>query len=350
MDNLERRPLGRTGLKVPSLCVGTMMYGSQTPQEVAFRQMDRCLERGINFLDTAELYSIPPDPKTHGNSERIVGEWIKQRNIRDKVILASKVAGRTGMKWIRDGVEARLTAKQIRIAVENSLKRLQTDYIDLYQIHWPDRQVPNFGGTLYGYRHYDDDYISFEETLGALDALVREGKIRHVGLSNETAWGVMKFLETAEQKGWPRMASIQNAYSLVNRFFENDLAEIAMQEQVGLLAYSPLGQGYLSGKYLDGAEPKGTRLSLYGRLERYQTPAAERAIRAYVELAHDLNVAPAALALQFVTTRKWVTSNIFGATNDQQLDEIFASLDIKWTRDIERAIHAIHAENSNPCP
>ncbi len=350
MTKLDHRPLGQTEITLPSLCVGTMMYGSQTPEDIAHRQMDRCFEFGINFLDTAELYSIPPDPETHGNSERIVGNWIKSRGVRDKVFLASKIAGRSGMTWMRDGQETRLTPAQIRKAVEGSLARLQTDYIDLYQLHWPDRATPSFGSILYGYRHYKDDYVPLEDTLGALDELKREGKIRHIGLSNETSWGVMKYLQIAKDKNWPRMVSIQNAYNLLNRYFESDLAEIAMQEKIGLLAYSPLGQGYLSGKYLDGKEPAGSRLALYGRLERYQTPAAEAAIRAYVSLAQDLKVDPAALALQFVTSRPWVTSNIFGATSDAQLDVVFQSLSIKWTREIDRAVNAIHAQYPNPCP
>lgn len=347
---LERRPLGRTDITVPALCLGTMMYGDQIDADTAHRQMDRCFERGIDFLDTAELYTIPPKPETQGNSERIVGEWIKSRNLRDRVILASKVAGRSGLTYLRDGGPVMVTADQIRLAVEGSLERLQTDYIDLYQIHWPDRPVPLFGSELRGYRHRNSESVPIEEQLAALGELIREGKIRMIGLSNETPWGVMSFLSAADRLGLPRVVSIQNAYNLANRTFESGLAEIAMHEQVGLLAYSPIGQGALSGKYLDGALPPKSRGALFGRLERYQTPNAVAAISTYRDLAKDLGVDPSALAMQFVTSQPWVTSNIFGASTDEQLDVIFDSLEIQWTDDIAKKINDIHVQYPNPCP
>ena len=348
---MEMRPLGRTDINVSALCLGTMMYGDQVSEEDARAQMDVCWDRGINFFDTAEMYTVPPKAETHGNSERYVGQWIKDKGVRDRLILATKVAGRSGMTWIRDGVdEVRLTKAQILEACEQSLNRLQTDYIDLYQIHWPDRQVRLFGGALYGYKHYDDDYVSYEETLEAMDELVKAGKVRHVGLSNESPYGTMRFLHAAEKHGLPRMVSIQNAYNLVNRTFEMGLAEIAMEEQVGLLAYSPIGQGALSGKYLDGGNPKGSRNQLFGRLGRYQTPGAEKQIRAFVNLAKEHGLDPSALATQFVTVQPWVTSNIFGATGMAQLDVIFQSLEIEWTDELRKAVNAIHAEAPNVCP
>ena len=347
---MEMRPLGRTDIQVSALCLGTMMYGDQVLQDFAFDQMDRCLDRGINFFDTAELYTIPPKPETHGESERIVGNWIKERGVRDRIVLATKVVGRSGMSWIRDGEQTRLTREQIFKACDDSLKRLSTDYIDLYQLHWSDRGVLTFGGELRGYSHYGNDHVSFEETLGALTDLVKEGKVRHIGLSNETSYGTMKFLQLAERDELARMVSIQNAYNLVNRAFEYGLAEIAMEEQVGLLAYSPIGQGALSGKYLGGEKPKGSRGEMFGRLGRYETPRADEAIAAYVNLAKDRGLDPSALAMQFVTTRPWVTSNIFGATTAEQLDVIFQSLEIEWTDELNNAVNDIHVQFPNPCP
>ncbi len=348
---LERRRLGRSDTTVPSLCLGTMMYGDQIGEAEAFRQMDRCFERGIDFLDTAELYTIPPKPETQGESERIVGRWIEERGVRDRVLIASKIVGRSSMDWFReDGAKPRVREADIRFAVERSLKNLRTDVIDLYQIHWPDRPVRIFGQDLQGFAPYEDDGEPIEAQLSALGDLVREGKIRHIGLSNETSWGVMAFLRAAEAEGLERIVSNQNAYNLVNRYYEYGLAEIAQQEDVGLLAYSPIGQGALTGKYLGGARPKGSRGELFGRLGRYQTPSADEAIRAYVELADEIGVPPAVLAMQFVTTRSFVTSNIFGAHGEEQLDQIFASLDMKWSEEIEEKVNAIHARLPNPCP
>ncbi len=347
---MEKRRLGHTDIEVSCLCLGTMMYGDQMDEKDAFAQMDASYERGINFFDTAELYTIPPKAETRGLSEKIVGNWMKARGLRDKIILATKVVGRSPMPWIRDGEMTRLDKAQITRAVDRSLEILQTDYIDLYQLHWPDRTVQVFGRNPLGYRHYEDDYIAYEETLGVLNDLCKAGKIRHVGLSNETPYGTMKFLKLANDKNWPRMQSIQNAYNFLNREFELGLAEIAIEEKVGLLAYSPMAQGVLSGKYLDGQLPKGSRGQMFGRLDRYKTPSAEAAIRAYGELAKELNVDPSALANQFVTTRSFVTSNIFGASNMQQLETVFASLEIEWTHEINVAVNKIHENIPNPCP
>ncbi|MGF1543158.1 MAG: aldo/keto reductase [Parvularculaceae bacterium] len=347
---MEKRPLGRSGVKVSALCLGTMMYGDQIPEADAAAQMDACFDRGVDFFDTAEMYTIPPKPETQGESERIVGRWLAARGRRDKVVVATKVVGRSRFSWIRDGEETRLTRAQIEAAVDRSLTNLQTDYIDLYQLHWPDRPAAIFGAAREHYRHPDDEGVPLEETLGALGDLVAAGKIRHVGLSNETAWGTMACVGLAETLGLPRIQSIQNAYNLLNRTFEIDLAEIAMREEVGLLAYSPIAQGVLTGKYLGGARPAGSRGQLYDRLSRYETPGAEAAVKAYAALARDVGVDPAALAMQFVTTRAFVASNIFGARTPEQLETIFASLELKWTRELDEAVTAIHSLNANPCP
>ncbi len=348
---MEKRRLGRTDLHVPALCLGTMMYGDQIPEDEAVRHMDACLDRGINFLDTAEMYTVPPKPETQGKSERIVGRWIAARGARDKVILATKVAGRSPAAYMRpEGGETRLTPEQIRFAVERSLKNLQTDYIDLYQLHWPERQVALFGSLRTGYVHYEDKGVPIEETLGALDDLVTEGKVRHIGLSNETPYGVMRFLDAAEKNDLPRVVSIQNAYNLLNRVFEAGLAEVALEEDVGLLAYSPIAQGALTGKYLDGANPPGSRKALFNRLQRYETPMADEAVRGYISIARKFGVGPAAFAMQFVTTRPFVTSNIFGARTMEQLGVIFASLELDWTDDMEKAVNDLHGRIQNPCP
>ncbi|MEL6363267.1 MAG: aldo/keto reductase [Pseudomonadota bacterium] len=347
---MERRPLGRTGLDVPVLCLGTMMYGDQMGREAAFAQMDAAFERGIDFFDTAEMYTIPPKRETWGDSERIVGAWMKERGVREKIVLATKVVGRSrNFPWIRDEESLRLTPEQIKAACELNLQRLQTDYIDLYQLHWSDRLVPSFGGELRGYRHYKADYTPFEDILGALDDLVTAGKVRHVGLSNETPWGVMRYLHEAEKRGRPRVASVQNCYNLLNRLYEYGLAEVGMNEDVGLLAYSPMGQGVLSGKYLGGEKPKGSRGEMFGRLGRYETPGADDAIRAYVQIAQDFGLDPSAMAMQFVTTRPWVTTNMFGASNMEQLDLVFSSLEIEWTKELDDAVAAVHMRAPNVC-
>ncbi len=348
---MEKRRLGRTDLEVPALCLGTMMYGDQIGEDDAVLQMDACLDRGINFLDTAEMYTVPPKPETQGESERIVGRWMAARKNRDDVVLATKVAGRSPAAYMRpDGGETRLTPAQIRFAIERSLKNLQTDYVDLYQLHWPDRRVQLFGGARTGYVHSDEESVPIEETLGALGDLVKEGKVRHVGLSNETPYGVMRFLEAAKERGLPRVVSIQNAYSFLNRTFETGLAEIAMAEQVGLLAYSPIAQGVLTGKYLDGKNPPGSRKALFDRVQRYETPCADDAVRGYLAIAEKFGADPAAFAMAFVTSRPFVTSNIFGARNLDQLETIFASLDIDWTKEMDDAVNDLHGRNQNPCP
>jgi aryl-alcohol dehydrogenase-like predicted oxidoreductase len=290
---MQYRPLGRTGLNVSAICLGTMTWGQQNTEAEGHAQMDYALDHGINFFDTAELYSIPPKPETQGSTERIIGSWFKSRGTRDKVILATKVIGRSEMNWFRDdGSPGELSRAQIEEAVNKSLRRLQTDYIDLYQLHFPDRPMP-WGSNPVIYRHQEGDSHPIEEILEVLGDLVKSGKVRHIGLSNESAWGTMTFLKHAETRGLPRVQSVQNAYNLVNRTYETALAEVSIREQVSLLAYSPLGQGFLTGKYLYGARPAGTRTTLFNRGQRYQTPGAEFAIEKYVELAREFDLDPA---------------------------------------------------------
>jgi aryl-alcohol dehydrogenase-like predicted oxidoreductase len=345
----EMRPMGRTGLKVPLICLGTMTYGEQNTQAEGHAQMDYAFERGLNFFDTAELYAIPPRPETYGATEAIIGTWMKARGNRDKLTIASKVVGRSPMPWFRaDGGNTRVNKSNIDEAIEGSLRRLQTDYIDLYQIHWPDRRINLFGG--WSYKDYKQDYTEFEDILAALDVWVQKGAIRHIGVSNESPWGVMRFVEEAQRNGLPRIATIQNAYNLVNRVFEMGLAEIAMRENVGLLAYSPLGQGYLTGKYLDGARPPGARTTLFERGQRYQGPSADPAIRAYMALAADHGLTPAQLSLKFCATRAFMTSVIIGATTMEQLSHAIDAFDVPWSDDLETGIDTIQSQFPNPCP
>jgi len=348
---LQYSELGRTGLKVSRCCLGTMMWGGgQNTEEEGHAQMDYALTRGVTFWDTSEMYAIPPRPETQGATETIIGNWFaKNPGKRQEVVLASKIAGRSPMTWLRkDGSPTRQTRAQIDEAVESSLKRLQTDYIDLYQLHWPDRGTRNFGGMTF--HDYDHDYESFESILESLQAHVKKGNIRHIGVSNETPWGVMRFVEASERLGLPRMASIQNAYNLVNRVFEYGLAEIAMREQVGLLAYSPVGQGYLIGKYLDGARPEGARTTLFNRGQRYEGPGAEKAIRSYVELTKSRGITPEQLAIKFCDSRPFVTSTIIGASTMEQLKADIDAFDFEWSSELETAVDALHQQQPNPCP
>lgn len=341
--------LGRTDIEVSAIALGTMTWGEQNTQDEAFRQMDYALDHGINFFDTAELYAIPPRAETYGRTEEMIGEWFKKTGNRDSVILASKVCGPTA--WcphIREG-NARLNAKNIISACEASLTRLQTDYLDLYQTHWPDRNTNFFGKS--GYQHQaSEDMTPIEETLAALDQLIQTGKVRHIGVSNETPWGVMQYLERAEPKGLPRIASIQNPYNLLNRSFEVGLAEIACRENVGLLAYSPLAFGVLSGKYLNGAKPAASRLTLFEAYTRYSGIQADAAIEAYVGLARQHRLDPAQMALAFIRKQPFVTSCIIGATTMQQLKANIASAEITLSDEVIEAIETIHRRCPSPCP
>ncbi len=348
---MKYRKLGRTDLDVSLICLGTMTWGQQNTEAEGHEQMDYALDQGVNFWDTAELYSIPPTRETSGSTERVIGSWFKSRGKRDKVILASKVVGRTDMTWFRDGgALGRLSKAHITEAVDKSLQRLQTDYIDLFQLHWPDRPIV-WGSNPTVYQHQQaDDEIPIETTLAALNDLVQAGKIRHIGLSNESAWGTMTFLKHAEVKGLARIASVQNAYNLINRTNETAMAEIFMREDVGLLAYSPLAQGFLTGKYLDGALPSGTRKTLFNRSQRYEKPGSEAAVRAYVDLAREFGIDPAQMALAFVNSRPFLGANIIGATSMAHLRSNIASIDVVITPELEARINAIHQVHMNPAP
>ena len=286
---MEYRVLGTSDLKVSNVCLGTMTFGEQNTEADGHEQMDYALDRGINFFDTAEMYAVPPRAETQGATERIIGTWFKKTGNRDKVILATKVAGRSPMRWMRDGgIDTEQTRDQIEFAIDRSLKNLQTDYVDLYQLHWPDRPLQLFGGL--GYKHMSDEINKIEGILDVLHDLVKAGKVRYIGLSNETAWGTMTFLKYAEMKGLPKVQTVQNAYNLLNRTDEVGLAEVYHREKVSLLGYSPLAQGYLTGKYQDGALPKGSRKQLFNRLQRYEAPQVEGLINEYMALAQDLGI------------------------------------------------------------
>lgn len=346
---MRYRPLGRTDIQVSELCLGTMTYGEQNTQDEAFAQLDRAVEAGINFIDTAELYPVPPMAETQGETERQIGNWLAERGGRDQVILATKVAAHADwLPYIR-GDDACLDRANIEAALNDSLTRLQTDYVDLYQLHWPDRKT-NFFGQL-GYEHPTEETgVPLRETLEVLADLVKAGKIRHVGLSNETPWGTMHALALAEQLGLPRVVSIQNPYNLLNRSFEIGLAEVAIREDCGLLAYSPLAFGVLSGKYLDGGAPPKGRLTLFSRFDRYSNPQAERATRRYVEIARRHDLDPAEMALAWVTSRPFVTSNIIGATTMEQLESNLASAALVLSDEVVAEIEAVHQEQPNPSP
>lgn len=348
---MEFTKLGRTDTKVSRVCLGTMTYGQQNTEAEAHAQLDYAVERGVNFIDTAELYPIPPKPGTRGLTEQYIGTWLKNHSDRDKLVIATKIVGRfDSANWFRpDGVAPRQTKADINFAVERSLKALQTDYIDLYQLHWPDRPREVFG--FHSFRDFGiDDMIPFEDTLEALARHVEKGNIRHLGLSNESAWGTMRYLALADKHGWPRMASIQNVYSMVSRRFDYDLAEIAMREDIGLLAYSPLAQGFLTGKYRNGARPEGARNTLFGRMERYEGGDAADAIDACEDLAKELGISPVQLALKFTDSREFTTSTIIGATNLAQLKENIDAFDLDWTDEIDKAVHKFHVKYRSPCP
>ena len=341
--------LGRTGIQVSRICLGTMTFGEQNTPTESFAMMDMALDRGVNFFDTAEMYSFPASRETQGDSERIIGDWMVDRGNRDKILVATKITGpRESFSHVRDG-DLSFGRKQITDAVDQSLQRLKTDYIDLYQLHWPERTT-NFFGTL-EYSHVDDEeWVAFEEVLDALAGFVKDGKIRAIGCSNETPWGLMKMLALADQAGLPRMASIQNPYSLLNRVFEVGLSEVAIREECGLLAYSPLAFGMLSGKYLTDKWPENSRLALYPQYARYSQPRATAATRAYVDLAREHGLDPSQMALAFVNSRRFLTSNIIGATTLEQLEVNIASDDLVLSDEVLSSIKAIHGADPNPAP
>lgn len=342
--------LGSSDIQVSRICLGTMTWGEQNTQSEAFAQMDYALERGVNFWDTAELYAVPPRAETYGQTEAIIGRWLAQSGRRDEVILASKMAGPGEfVAHIRNG-QSRFDREQIRQAMEGSLKRLQTDYLDLYQLHWPERQTNYFGQLGFVEPESEADWTAFEETLAALEELVQEGKIRHIGLSNETPWGTMKCLQIAEAKGLQKIVTVQNPYSLLNRSYEVGMAEIAYREGVGLLAYSPLGFGVLSGKYLKGRQPEHARLTLFPHYDRYSHDNAVKATELYAALARGNGLSPAQLALAFVNRQPFVSATIVGATNLAQLEENIASVEITLDPETLHQIERIHAQYTIPSP
>jgi aryl-alcohol dehydrogenase-like predicted oxidoreductase len=349
---MEKRPLGRTGMDVSVICLGTMTWGQQNTEAEGHEQMDYALDQGINFFDTAELYSIPPKAETQGSTERIIGSWFKERGNRDKVILASKVVGATSMTWFRNQSEGQAlpTRKNVFEAVESSLKRLQTDYIDLYQLHWPGRPFSIFGTNPLVWEPAEGPEVAIEETLDAFDELVKSGKVRAIGLSNESAWGAMKWLHAAETSGKARIASIQNAYNIVNRTYETALAEVGMREDVGLLAYSPLGQGYLTGKYRNGAQPDGARRTLFGRMNRYESEGGQAAIEDYLRLCDERGLDYSQTAIRFTTSKPFVASSIIGATSLEQLKHDIGAWQMPWDDELDAAINALHTRRPNTCP
>lgn len=343
------KQLGHTSLKNSLICLGTMTFGQQNTETEAHQQMDMAVDYGVNFFDTAELYAIPPRAETQGLTEQYLGSWFKQRNKRDDIILASKVAG-PGAGWIdhiRNG--PRLNREHMTRALEASLQRLQTDHIDLYQIHWPERST-NYFGKL-GYQHdATEQVISIEETLQVLNDFVQSGKVRYIGISNETPWGVMEYLRLAERHNWPRIVSIQNPYNLLNRSFEVGLAEMAIREQIGLLAYSPLGFGVLSGKYLNNQKPDKARLTLFPDYARYSTPNGIAATAAYAQLAQEHGLSLAQMSLAFINQQAFTTANIIGATSLAQLKENLESIQVNLSHEILQQIEQIHQQYTIPCP
>ena len=347
---MEMIDLGRTGMSVSRCCLGTMTWGVQNTQDEAFEQMDYAVSRGVNFFDTAELYPFPPSAETYGTTERYIGEWFKARGNRQDIVLASKIFGRSDRTDSRPGLNVsmcRLTREQIDLAVEQSLKRLQTDYIDLYQIHWPDRRSAIFGGKP-DYAKMVLDYEPIHEILENLTRHVEKGNIRHLGLSNETPWGVMKFLQESETRGLPRIASVQNVYSLIARQFEEGLDEVCVHEDVTLLAYSPLAQGYLTGKYRNGAIPAGSRRSIAKRMQRYEGETAQKAINDYVDLATELGLDASQFALRFCDSRPFPVSTVIGATTMDQLQKDIDAFDLEWTQEMEDRVKALYGIYRSP--
>lgn len=349
----DRIRLGGSTLEISRICLGTMTFGQQNSERDAHVQLNYALERGIDFIDTAELYPIPAQASTYGNTERIVGSWLRGKP-RDKLTLASKVAGPgRGMPWLRTGVREGLPdlgKRDILLACEASLKRLGTDYIDLYQVHWPARNVPMFGANRFDPAQ-ERDAVTIHEQVEALDQLVRDGKVRHVGVSNETPWGICEFTRLAERYDLPRIASVQNVYNLMSREFEQGLVEACLRERVGLLAYSPLAFGLLSGKYLDGARPADGRMTLFGNhWSRYLKPGIPDAVGRYVQVARRFGLTPVQLALGFVHSRSFVASTIVGATTMEQLRQCIDACAVQLPDEAVAAIEEIHAQTPNPAP
>ena len=346
---MKFKKLGNTDLNVSLICLGTMTWGEQNNQEEAFEQMDYALDQGVNFFDTAEMYAIPPSEKNFGTTEKIIGNWFIKRNNREKVILATKISG-PGLSWIRGG-GLQYTKENITTALEGSLKRMKTDYIDLYQLHWPERNTNYFGKLDYKHEKEEKEWNSIESVLKVLKQFVDQGKIRYVGLSNESAWGLSKFLEIAKSYNLPKMMSVQNPYNLLNRAYEVGLAEISIREKSGLLAYSPMAFGVLSGKYRNNQKPKGSRLQLFGDMfPRYVGKLPSFAVEQYFKVAKKYKISLAQLSLAFVNQQPFVTSNIIGATTMKQLKEDIESINVELSSEIIDEINLVHKNNPNPAP
>jgi aryl-alcohol dehydrogenase-like predicted oxidoreductase len=344
---MKYKKLGNTDIDVSLICLGTMTWGQQNTEQDAHEQLDYALSRDINFIDTAEMYPVPPTKETQGLTEQYIGTWLNKRGKRDDIVLATKIAGPGDwLNYIRGG--SRFTAEQINQAIETSLTRLQTDYVDLYQLHWPDRHTNYFGQLGYQVNE-NEDSTPLRESIAALNNLIKQGKIRHWGLSNETPWGAMKALAICEQEGFAKPVSIQNPYNLLNRSYEVGLAEVSHRENVGLLAYSPLAFGALSGKYLND-KPANARLTMFDRFTRYTNEQAIEATRAYVDVASQFKLTPVELALGFVNMQPFVTSNIIGATTMDQLKEDIDSIDVVLGEDVLKAIAEVHHKIPNPAP
>ena len=345
---MNYRKLGNTDLDVSTICLGTMTWGEQNTQEEAFEQMDFALNQGINFFDTAELYAVPPREETYGHTESIIGNWFEKTKKREKVILATKVAG-PARDYLRKG-ENSFVGKNLDDALNDSLKRLKTDYIDLYQLHWPERNVNIFGKL--GYVHKENEWNNFEQVLENLKKYIDQGKIRYIGLSNETPWGVMNYLKLHKDKNLPRMMSIQNPYSLLNRSFEIGLSEVSIREKIGCLAYSPLASGYLSGKYRNGLFPKGSRMEKYGDFwkYRYNSPNMEKAVEEYYKISKKYNLDLSQMSLKFCEVQNFMTSIIIGATTMEQLKTDIESVNVNLSNDIIKEINEVQKLYPNPCP
>ena len=345
---MKYKKLGTTDLDVSLICLGTMTWGTQNSEKDAFEQMDYSVSKGINFFDTAELYSVPPNAESYGKTEKMIGNWFEKRKNREKIILASKVAG-PRCDWIRNG-KNNYNEKNLGEAIDESLKRLKTDYIDLYQLHWPERSTNCFGIREFNISEEEKEWNSFESILQALDKYIKSGKIRHIGISNETPYGLSKYLELSKSKNLPRVMSVQNPYSLVNRTYEIGMSEISIRDRCGLLVYYPLAAGALSGKYRGGQMPKNSRMALFKGWERMINPLAMKAYDEYFELAKDFNLKMVQLAQSFVNSRPFVTSNIIGATTMDQLKENVESISVEFTDEMMERVNEIHNNNPNPSP
>ena len=345
---MKFKKLGNTDIDVSLICLGTMTWGTQNSEKDAFEQMDYSLEQGVNFFDTAEIYSVPPTADSYGKTEKMIGNWFEKRKNREKIVLASKVAG-PRCDWIRSG-ENNYNEKKIGEAIDGSLKRLKTDYIDLYQLHWPERSTNCFGVREFSINEEEKEWNTFESILQALDKYIKSGKIRHVGVSNETPYGLSRYLEISKNKNLPRMMSVQNPYSLVNRTYEIGMSEISIRDKCGLLVYYPLAAGALSGKYRDGQMPENSRQALFKGWERMINPLAMKAYDEYYKLAKEYNITMVQLAQAFVNSRPFVTSNIIGATTMNQLKENIESINIELTSEMIDKINLIHNNNPSPAP